>query len=737
MGYTLIVAEKPELGRAIADAIDGYGKEQQGVINKGNYVITWCYGHLLTLKSPGEYDEKYNEWVKEDLPIYFRNWQRVPTVREAFDHRSKKMVTIDHRERVKQISKLIDKADCIIHAGDPDDEGEVLILELLEYCKNTKPIKRLLINDNTVASVKKALANMEPYNQKYINIAQSAYARAVADYIVGINYSRLYSLNLNKKGLSIGRVQSPTLGLVVNRDLAIKNHVKEKYYELYMDGELEQIRPRLKFKPNKETLQGETRIKEESVLQNIVQRYENTEQVLTIDKNIIYTHPPLVFNLLELQAYMNKQYKWKASKTDQVSQSLRDRHKAITYNRSDSQYLNDEHYTAAPDVLKKVMNRFEVNYPLDFSIKSKTFNAAYVTAHHGIIPTAQDFNLSNLSADEKLCYQVICERYMMQFLNPVKKEKTTGTVIIDAGELSASSTVILEKGFLEYFSMSKNENSEEEDEESVLSQMQKGNYKTLLKNPEIRTCETKPLKRYTEATLLKDMCGISKYVKDPEIKKILLRKDQGKKGEHGSIGTSATRSAIIVNLIRRGFLKEEKNNIVSTPLGQQFYQIMPDEMKTADLTAKWFLIQEQIKEGNATVDDMIDSVLQAFKPHLKEEFSGDLRDDFKTSTAAKEVVGTCPKCGGEVLLKYTKDKKLFYPCSNIDCDFALFEEMRHYDNKLKITKTRAKALLSKKGKAPFKLKSKAGKEYEAYLEIKINGKYVNFNQLEFVNAKKK
>lgn len=201
--HSLIIAEKPELGRAIAKAIDGPSKEVRGVIVKKNVTITWAYGHLLRLCEPDEYDAKYKKWRKEDLPICFENWKLVPDGNK--------------KERVMQIMALIEQCDQIIHAGDPDDEGQFLIDEILQYAQNTKPVKRVYINDNTPANIKKAFHELIDNDEKLIAIGRSAYARAVADYVVGINYSRLYSLALRRSGMSVGRVQSPTLGLIVTR----------------------------------------------------------------------------------------------------------------------------------------------------------------------------------------------------------------------------------------------------------------------------------------------------------------------------------------------------------------------------------------------------------------------------------------------------------------------------------------------------------------------------------------
>lgn len=662
---SLIIAEKPELGRAIAAAIDGNGKEVRGVIRKQNVIITWAYGHLLRLCEPDEYDAKYKKWKKEDLPICFENWKLVPDGNK--------------KDRVEQIMALMQECDQIIHAGDPDDEGQFLIDEILDYAQNEKPVKRVYINDNTPANIKKAFHDLIDNDEKLRAVGRSAYARAVADYVVGINYSRLFSLLLRRKGMSVGRVQSPTLGLIVMRDEAIDNHVKQKYYELHTDGHMEEPDTAIRFqlKPKSDLLDDGKHILHRNSMEDIEKNImSKPDQKVKVDEKFMDVKPPLPFNLAKLQAHMNARYGFDLSKTDQITQTLRDRYQAITYNRSDSQYLKEEHFQEADRVLPHVMSKLNEQYPVDYKLHSECFNDKYVTAHHAIIPTMSDFNIAQLLPDERRVYEEICRYYIMQFLPPIRKRQLSAVIKTEAGDLRATSTYVLDEGYKKYFTPEKEDSQEEEEDDSRFD-LPKGTYPIQLVSSDIQEKETNPPKRYTQASLIRDMTSIAKYVQDKEIKDILKKKDKDKKGENGSIGTSATRSQIVETLIKRRYVEMKGKNIISTQLGKDFYHLLPEEIKKPDLTAKWWVIQEDIKEGNADVKTLVDSVLEAFVPHLKKDYSNlrvsgevEIDDD-------RQAVGICPLCGNKIV-----ENSKGFGCVNYrnGCKFALWKEDRFFQS---------------------------------------------------------
>lgn len=688
---SLIIAEKPELAKSIVNAIDGKLNKNDGYFEKGNYVVTWAYGHILRLKTPEEYDEENKSWDMKQLPIYFKNWGKIPIDKS--------------RKQFNVIKKLINECDEIINAGDIDEEGQLLIDEIIEYCKFKGTVKRIQTSAFNEDYLKKALKNLEP-NSKYETWGKSANARAIADYMVGINLSRYFSI-LNGTTLSVGRVQTPTLGLVVNRDLAIENHIKEIYYDGYSDIDINGniVKSKLEHKDN-------ITFKNSEELKQILDSFLNRKLQVSIKKQIKNENAPLPFNLTKLQSHISKKYKIKPDETLKITQDLREKYHAITYNRSDSQYLNEEHYKEAPGVIKKVLSNLNLKLNLDYNNlpHSKCFDDSKVTAHHGIIPTAVDLDLSKMSEKEQKVYKEISLFYLIQFVEVVKKEVTYLETEEQQGyKFKASSTKILEEGFKKYLDRSNNE-----DEESVLSRIKDGQYSgTIIKN-DIKEIETKPLARYTQASLIEDMTRISKYVDDPEIKEILKRKDKDKEGENGSIGTSATRASIIQNLIKRGYIKEEKDKVISTELGREYYKILPDEWKKADLTAKWWIIQEEIRDGKSEQDKLLDSILNDIKNILstRDVSKFKLQKNYKND---KTIVGQCPICGKDII----ESTKSFY-CSGFKdgCKFSIWKSIAGK----KLTKTNIKQLLEKGITTEIKgFKSKSGKQFNAKLQIN-NGK---------------
>lgn len=687
---SLIIAEKPELAKSIVNAIDGKLNKNDGYFEKGNYVVTWAYGHILRLKAPEEYDEENKNWDMKQLPIYFKNWGKIPIDKT--------------RKQFNVIKKLINECDEIINAGDIDEEGQLLIDEIIEYCKFKGTVKRIQTSAFNEDYLKKALKNLEP-NSKYETWGKSANARAIADYMVGINLSRYFSI-LNGTTLSVGRVQTPTLGLVVNRDLAIENHIKEKYYDGYVDININGniIKAKLENKDN-------IVYKNQNELKQILDKFINKNVKVNITKQIKNENAPLPFNLTKLQSHISKKYKIKPNETLKITQDLREKYHAITYNRSDSQYLNEEHYKEAPGVIKKVLNNIDLKLDLDYSNlpHSKCFDNSKVTAHHGIIPTSVDIDLSKMNDKEQKIYKEICMYYLIQFIRPIKKEITyLGTDEQNGYKFKASSTKILDEGFNKYLYKTNNEN-----QESVLSKISEGLYTGTINKSDIKEIETKPLARYTQASLIEDMTRISKYVDDPEIKEILKRKDKDKEGENGSIGTSATRASIIQNLIKRGYIKEEKDKVISTELGREYYNILPDEWKKADLTAKWWIIQEEIRDGKADQNKLLDSILLDIKKVIatKDVSKFKLKKNYKNE---KTIVGHCPLCGKDII----ESNKSFY-CSGFKegCKFSVWKTIAGK----KISKTNIKQLLENGVTTEIKgFKAKSGKQFNAKLQI-ING----------------
>ena len=764
----LIIAEKEELAKSIVKYLESTGnsfKKEKLHYDSNEWIVAYASGHLLTLKSPEEYNEALKKWEKKTLPIFFENWEAVPKEGEKA------------RSLLANIKKLLASKDIreIYHAGDPDDEGQYLIDEILKYYGNKKPVKRLLINDTTVGGIKKSFDNIKN-NEDFISNGESAYARAVADYMVGINYSRFFTLNNRAKTLSVGRVQTPTLAMIVNRDYEVENHVQQKYYELFTKLKV------IKNSNNNEKIMVEKykqlylqnfhdkdlankyfakminnfaklnenyicslkyslpehrkeefpdgKITNKVIIDELQTLIKFSDLVLKVKKDLKKSQPPLPFNLARLQIFCSQKFDYSPDEVLQITQALRDKYNAITYNRSDCEYLTDEQFSESQTTVTSILKNLGISVPeIDFSRKSKAFNDKNITAHTAIIPTSTIIDISSFSEKERNVYQTIADFYLIQFLPPVLIEQTTVTLnLLDEEDFKRTSNKILELGYKAYLRDNLNDENNEENFDDDITSLIEGEYSVSIIDTHIDEKLTSPPKYYTEGAIIKDMCSISKYVTDSQIKELLKSKDKGKKGENGSIGTPATRAGIIKTLYDRGFIQKDKKVVKSTKLGRELISILPNIVTTPNLTALWWAKQENIKDGSLSVNKFLKEVLDDIKNVLATEH----KSITSVISQDKESFGLCPVCGKEIYKGQTKEKKSNYYCSGYKdgCNFQLYQEMKHYQNILKLSDSIVKKLL-KNEPVEFQLtNSKTGKEYTGKLKIKINnvnGKnYINF-----------
>lgn len=703
----LVIAEKPMLARDIARAICGKSVSETArlPISGNGYTVCACAGHILNLVEPDEVNPQWKKWNIEDLPIVIEDWAKKPTEGKE--------------SLVETISELLSRAECVINAGDPDDEGQLIVDEVLDYLGWNGQTLRVLVNDNIEKNIVRAFNDLKDNNQ-FVGLGRAAYARQMADKCFGINETRLATKKLGAK-LNVGRVQTPTLGLVVARDEQIENHIKQNYYELFVSGSAvgqdgKSYDCRLKFMPNEELLAGQAHILDQSLIETVAQKLQTISDSLTITSKEKKEHPPLPYNLTKLQSDMSKRYKFSAKKTLDLTQALRDKYKAITYNRSDSQYLKEEHYVSAPKVLTQAMSNCHNVWNVDYSIKSKAFNEANVTAHHGIIPQEVEIDIDKMSQDEAKVYLAIVERYAMQFMPPALYVVSTGSIKVSEGLLKYSNKELKDKGYRQYVSKGVVDKAISEDEAS-LEEIPDGTYAFQGKKATVETKETTPPKRYTEGTLIADMASISKYVEDERIKAILKQKDDGKKGENGGIGTTATRASIIEKLKENDYLKEEKGKLVSTQKARDFYHLLPDEIKKADTTALWWLIQQDISEGKQDVNAVQKSVVEVFLKHKDNAYAGATL----SSSGTTKVVGVCPLCGQDVL-----EKGKTYQCSSNKYEKGTFELVSGCGFKTfksafgkAISASQMAKLLQGKEVLVKSLKSKKGKPFDAYLALNL------------------
>lgn len=702
----LVIAEKPMLARDIARAITGKNVSETAhlPITGNGYTVCACAGHLLELVEPDAIDPKWGKpWSLDVLPVEVHNWPKEPTE--------------DKKSLVEEIAGLLETCDSVIAAGDPDDEGQLIVDELLDYLGYTGKVERVYVNDNIEKNIVKAFDNLVP-NDSCRGAGNAAYARQMADMCFGVNETRLATKRLG--GLfTVGRVQTPTLGLVVMRDNAIEHHVTRKFYELSARGTSDAGALTFKFKPGKELLAGEKHLFDTDALEALKDKLDGRDLPFETTVSKKQENPPLPYNLTVLLSDMSRRFGFTAAKTQQITQDLRDKYKAITYNRSDSQYLKEEHREQAPAVLSQAMENLGVNWPLDYSLHSKAFNDGNVTAHHGIIPQEAKAPVSKMTTEEAKVYTAICERYAMQFLPPAVYDVSESTADVDGGSLVLTAKRLVDAGFKAVFGNVSDE-SDGADSDSENPLVPEGSHTLDGISCAIDEKETTPPKPYTEGTLIADMASIAKYVKDPEIREILKRKDDGKKGEHGGIGTTATRSSIIEGLKKRGYLEERKGKVRATDKAKAFYALLPPEIRGADVTARWWLIQQDIADGKADVNALQDSVIEVFNHHRETAYVG-----ASIAGAGKTVVGKCPRCGKDVVKTGS-----IYACSSIKnekqedgtwkevagCGFKLFGFCTK-----KFTEKQAASLLDGKAVSLRGCKSKAGKTFDCKVVLQKDG----------------
>lgn len=694
----LVIAEKPDLGRAIAAAILPNGKSKGSYIEGDGMVITWAFGHLFRLKAPEDYDPDLKGWELRDLPIFFKNWGIKPDE--------------DKLKQINLIKDFLKEADTVIHAGDPDDEGQLLIDEILDYFHFKGKVMRLSTNDLTASVIQKAYRGMVD-NSRMRPLGEAARARSVADFTVGINYTRFFTIKNGGSVLSVGRVQSPTLGLVVARDALIDGHQKVFFYEGKIHTHIVPEFPAaltVQLPKDHPLLDEDGRVKDKDALSKLMGGLKSKNTDITVTKREFDEQPPLPFNLTKLQTAAFQRFKYNPDETLAITQSLREKHHLITYNRSTCQYLNDEQFDEAPKVMAATLANLKANLPgLSLKRKSAAFNTKKVgdSAHTGIIPTETRADLSKLTEQERNVYRLIAAQYLAQFMPPCRKEITKAVAALpDKLTAAAASTRIVDKGYRAVLPSKDNG----EDDGPELCGVPEGLYKgRKVEDVSVVEKETKPPARYNLATLGEDMTRISKYVTDPRIKQLLIAKDDGKEGENGSIGTPATRDSIVKTLIKRGYIEVKGGKVYSTQLGRDFYAVLPDEVKKPDLTAEWWAICENIKTGKAQPEVLYQSVLESVNDLLKSGYKGGglARPGAKGGGSA----GLCPFCGRE--LRFGKNGVYCpgYKDEENPCRFSLY----HTQYGKKLTENQMLGLLSKKPIIVRDLKNKAGKTYDARL----------------------
>ena len=650
----LFIAEKPSMGRAIAQGLEALGNKSRsadGCIHVGSDTVTWLFGHILEQYSPDEYDEKYKRWHIEDLPIVPSVW--------------KLKVKSDAKKQYKIVSALAKEADEIIHAGDPDREGQLLVDELLAHIGvlKTKPVKRILLNALDVKSVQEALRHIRP-NDEFVGLRNSALARSRADWLIGMNLSRIYTILARSAGydsvVNVGRVKTPTMGLVVRREIEIRTFKPVTFFT-----------PQAEFRHANGTFRAKWKVQEQDGVdeEGRILKKDLAEEILTsssvppakiesVEQKKGTSPQRLPYSLSALQIDAGKIFGYSPQEVLDTQQALYEK-KLTSYPRSDCDYLPENQLDDAAAILKNLaaadssLERFIEK--ADLSIKSRAWNDKKISAHHAIVPTTVETKLSDLNEKEKKLYMLIAKSYIAQFY-PAQEFLSTKVELSAGGEMfTASGKVILQQGWK---SLYQNDAKDDEEEQQSLPDIQQGD-SVEFAGGKIVEGVTKPPARFTPATLLKAMKEIHKYVHDKELAASLK--------ECSGIGTEATRAGMIDELEKRGFIKKAGKNFVPTEIASSMCRILPESLIYPDLTARWEDALDKIGKKEMSLAD--------FGAQQKRFLDELLAGAKEAKIPPPRNLPLCPACKKPLRRRKSKKGTWFWSCSGYpDCTKAFADE---------------------------------------------------------------
>lgn len=641
MSKILVLAEKPSVGRELA-AVLGCKNKENGYISGPQYIVTWALGHLVTLADPEVYGEKYKKWSIEYLPMLPEK-----TKLTVIPETSKQFTVVKKLLLSKEISSLI-------IATDAGREGELVARWIIEKADYKGPIKRLWISSQTSKAIKDGFANLKD-GSEYINLANAAKARAGADWFVGLNVTRALTCRHNAQ-LSAGRVQTPTLSLIVKREEEIKNFKSKEYFNLRADfGGFSALWK------NKKGLSAISSVNDATELANKVSGKMFT--VKSIEKSEKKTPCPMLYDLTELQRDANKLYKLSPKQTLSVMQSLYEVHKALTYPRTDSRYLTTDIVPTLTDRIKAcavgslsaissevIRNRY--------SISKLCINNAKVSDHHAIIPTEEKPDIMSMSSDERKIYLLVATRFLSCFYPEYKYNKTNAVLEYADECFYCSGKQIIDEGWKKvslsgnFDDDELNENDDIEEESDKLPDMKNGDKIKCVKTS-VHSLKTKAPSRYTEATLLSAMENPSRFVESKEMKAYL----------GAGLGTPATRADIIEKLYSCFYIEKRDNVIYPTQKGIQIINIVPHELKEPLLTAKWEQQLELISKGKENKDEFLDGIKKYTKTLVNEVVSSDAKYVHENVTRTP-----CPVCG-KMMLEVNGKKGKMLVCQDRECGY--------------------------------------------------------------------
>lgn len=638
MKKTLVLAEKPSVGREIARVL-GCTRGGNGYLEGDRYIITWALGHLVTLADPDVYDKKYEKWNMQDLPM-------LPGT-------MKLVVIPETRKQFQTVSALMKRSDVkeLVIATDAGREGELVARWIMKKAGWKGDTKRLWISSQTDKAIRDGFAHLQPA-ENYENLFLSAQARSEADWLVGLNVTRALTCKYNAQ-LSAGRVQTPTLALIVRREEEIKNFTPREFWGV--TAKLQGFRASWRDGGRNASTFDQERAK--TVLEKVIGKQAVLTKVERVRKRV---PPPAAYDLTELQRDANKKYAYSAKETLSLMQSLYERHKLLTYPRTDSRYISDDVVATLPDRLRSCM--VDEYKPLAQAVYRKKplqtkyiVNNAKVTDHHAIIPTEEQPELYALTGEERNIYDLVVRRFLAVLMPPAEYEEIKLTMTIGDEVFAATGKRILEQGWKNAYDRSFSlEDEGEEDEDQKLPELLEGQRLTV-ESVALKSGKTSPPGRYTEATLLTAMEHPSDQVNDKALSKILE--------ETAGLGTPATRADIIEKLFSTFYIERRGKELAPTSKGIQLIGLVPEELRSAEMTARWEDRLASIAKGAANDREFVDDMRQyAAKLVTQVKASEKIyRHDNQTRTP-------CPDCG-KYLLRVKGRRGEMLVCPDRECGY--------------------------------------------------------------------
>ena len=680
----LVITEKPSVARSIA-AVIGATEKQNGYWQGGGYLVSWCIGHLVSFAEAGQYDEKYCKWRYEDLPILPQSWQFI--------------VPDEKKQQFEVLRALLNRpdVDSVTAATDAGREGELIFRFVYQMAGCTKPVKRLWISSMEDAAIREGFANLRP-DSDYDALYQSALCRAKADWLVGINATRLFSV-LYHKTLTVGRVQTPTLKMLVDRDAKILRFQKEKYYTVgIQSGSLKAGSGRITSMDEADTLRQACA--GASAICSSVKREKKTEQ------------PPKLYDLTTLQREANRLFGFTAKQTLDYAQQLYEK-KLLTYPRTDSQYLTEDMGQTAQHLVSDLLGLLPIAQGLALTTEvGRVLNSKKVSDHHAIIPTSEFVKqgFTGLAESECKLMNLVCSKLLCAIAAPHEYETVTAVFSCAGNEFTAKGKTVLVPGWKEIDQRFRS-TLKADTEEEVLNTLPKlAEGQNFSVTTDISEHFTSPPKAYTEDTLLSAMERAG-------------AEDMPENAERKGLGTPATRAAILEKLVQMGFVQRKGKQLVPTKDGINLAVVLPESLTSPVLTAEWENRLTEIAKGNADADEFMAEIETQVRQLVKTYscISADKQNLFQSE---RVIIGKCPRCGENVY----EGKKNFY-CGNRSCQFVMWKNDRFFEQRKKAFTPKIAAALLKNGKAKVKglYSEKTGKTYDAtVLLADTGGKYVNY-----------